>query len=126
MKNLRTLIMALPIVAMTAPALAADNLTGDYTLTMTAGRDALPVGTTVCISLKDTGTVLGFQNSGTATAGVSNGDYYAIGSVITVAFPGVILSGVLYHKGLSYGTLSMVNGGTVTGADSFTASIGCS
>ena len=86
MSKLRALTMALPLLAMTAPAFAVD-LSGDYSITITGGRSAYAVGDHGCITLTQTGDVLGFTNSGTAAARGKTGDYYALRSVITVAFP---------------------------------------
>jgi len=71
--------------------------------------------------------VLGFANSGTATARSKTGDYYAIRSVITVAFPNTVLTGVLHDHGLSYGTLTVLSAvdGSVVGANSFDVRKGC-
>ncbi len=126
MTKLRALMMALPLMVASVPALATD-LTGSYLITITGGRGAYPVGATGCIKLSQTGDVLDFKNSGVAMSRGHAGEYYALNSVITVAFPKTILSGILIHRGLSYGTLTTVssNGGTVTGANSFTATRGC-
>jgi hypothetical protein len=126
MTKLRALMMALPIMAVCAPALAAD-LTGDYQIRITGGRSAYPIGARGCISLVQTGNVLGFSDSGTATARSKTGDYYALKSVITVAFPNTVLTGVLHDHGLSYGTLTVLSmtDGSVVGANSFTIHKGC-
>jgi hypothetical protein len=126
MSKLRALTMALPLLAMTAPAFAVD-LSGDYSITITGGRSAYAVGDHGCITLTQTGDVLGFTNSGTAAARGKTGDYYALRSVITVAFPHTILSGVLQSHGLSYGTLTVLSkvGARVVGVNSFSVAKGC-
>jgi hypothetical protein len=118
--------MALPLLVVAAPAFAVD-LTGDYSITITGGRSAYPIGAHGCIELTQTGDVLGFTNSGKALARSKTGDYYALKSVITVVFPHTVLSGVLLSHGLSYGTLTVLSkaGGRVVGANSFTVTKGC-
>lgn len=118
--------MALCMVAVSAPAFAAD-LSGDYSIRITGGRSAYKIGARGCITLAQTGDVLGFMNSGTATARSKTGDYYALKSVITVAFPNTVLTGVLLKKGLSYGELTVLSmkDGSVVGANSFTVTKGC-
>ena len=118
--------MTLALLAISAPAFAVD-LTGDYKITITGGRSAYPIGAHGCITLTQTGDVLGFTNSGTAAARSKTGVYYAIKSAITVSFPHTVLSGVLLNRGLSYGTLTELshNGGNVVGANSLTVAKGC-
>jgi len=130
MRSLRTLIMALPIVAMAAPA-AATDLTGSWLVTLTAGRPAGLKGQTACFVLNQTGNVLGWANSGTfAVQGSSvTGNYYVINSVLT-AFTSlgdnsyVVLTGHLYHRSIvNTSFLAVENGSPITG--NFVASSGC-
>ena len=126
MSKLRALTMVLPLLAMTAPAFAVD-LSGDYQVRITGGRSAYTIGQRGCVTLAQTGNVLGFANSGTATGRSKTGDYYSLKSVITVAFPNTVLTGVLHDHGLSYGTLTVLSqvDGSVVGANSFTIRKGC-
>jgi hypothetical protein len=126
MSKLRSLMLALPLLAVAAPAFAVD-LSGDWSIKITGGRSAYKIGARGCITLAQTGNILNFMNSGTATARSKTGDYYALKSVITVAFPNTVLTGVMHDHGLSYGTLTVLSmkDGSVVGANSFTVSKGC-
>jgi hypothetical protein len=129
MTRLRTLMMALPLLAATAPAMAA-NLSGDYTITVTGGR-GIAMGSTACVTLAQTGQVLHFANSGTATlGGTLSGTYYALDAVLTIDFGGgggaLTMSGVLYQNTLTKGTLTEIDGsGNVGAGVTFTATPGC-
>jgi hypothetical protein len=131
MRSLRTLVMALPIVAMALPAVAATDLTGDWTVTLTTVRPAQLQGVSACFTLTQTGAVNDWSDSGTFTiAGTSvQGQYYAINSVLTAyAFlPNsgfLLLTGHLYQKNISNTSfLEIVGGSPATG--NFTAVSGC-
>jgi hypothetical protein len=122
--------MALPVVAMAAPA-AATDLTGSWLVTLTAARPAGLTGETACFVLNQTSNVLGWQNSGTFTVQGSDvsGNYYAINSVLT-AFTSlgnnsyVVLTGHLYHRSIVNTSFLLVNNGQPE-TGNFTATAGC-
>jgi len=130
MKKLRTLMMALPIVAMSMPAVAAD-LTGSWTVTLQTARPNTVAGQSACFVLTQTSNVLNWQNSGTFTVVGSDvtGDYYAIHGVLTAfaslgANSYVVLTGYLHEHTINNTSfLEVVNGQPATG--NFTATPGC-
>jgi hypothetical protein len=130
MRSLRTLLMALPIVAMAVPA-AATDLTGNWTVTLTTVRPQNLKGVSACFTLTQTSSVQNWMNSGTFTIGGTSvqGQYYAVNSVLTgfADLPGngfLLLTGHLYHKGIvNTSFLEIVNGSPSTG--NFTAASGC-
>jgi len=123
-------MMALPIVAMAAPALAED-LSGDWLVTLTTVRPTYNQGSSACFTLTQTSSFQKWMNSGTFTiAGTSvEGTYYAVNSVLTgfATLPNngfLLLSGHLYHKGIvNTSFLEIVNGAPSSG--NFSAVSGC-
>ena len=132
MRSLRTLLMALPIVAMAMPAAATEfDLSGNWLVTLQVARPAGLKGQTACFTLNQTGGVLGWANSGTFSVNGSDvtGNYYVINSVLT-AFTSlgsdsyVVLTGHLYHHSIvNTSFLEVENGSPATG--NFTATPGC-
>lgn len=130
MRKLRTLLMALPIVAMAVPA-AATDLTGDWTITLDTVRPSAEEGVSACFTLTQTSSVQNWMNSGTFTiAGTSvQGQYYAVSSVLTgfATLPNngfLLLTGHLYHKSIQNTSfLEIVGGSPSTG--NFSAVSGC-
>jgi hypothetical protein len=132
MKKFRTLLVALPIVAMSMPAAASDfDLTGDWTVTLNVVRPKPLTGQSACFTLTQTGQVQHWMNSGTFTvSGTSiSGEYYAVNSVLTgfADLPGngfLLLTGHLFHHGIvNTSFLEITNGVPSTG--NFAAAAGC-
>jgi hypothetical protein len=130
MTKVRKLMMALPIVAMSVPASAAD-LSGNWTVTLRTVRPNGGSGSSACFTLTQTSNVLNWQNSGTFTIAGSDvtGQYYAIAGVLT-AFASldgngfVVLQGKLHdHSIMNTSFLELDNGQATTG--NFTATSGC-
>ena len=130
MRSLRTLMMALPIVALAAPSMA-ENLSGDWTVTLTTVRPNYDRGASACFTLTQTSTVQNWMNSGTFTiAGTSvQGQYYAVNSVLT-AFANLpdncflLLTGHLFHHGIQNTSFLEIVGGAPTSGN-FSAASGC-
>jgi len=130
MKNLRTLLMALPIVAMALPAVAED-LSGDWTVTLNTVRPKQLQGVTACFTLTQTSSVQNWMNSGTFTiAGTSvEGTYYAVNSVLTgfADLPNngfLLMTGHLYQKSIQNTSFLEINGGAAA-TGNFSAVSGC-
>lgn len=127
MSKLNSLILALPLVAMGASsALAVDaNLTGDWTITIPAAR-GIPQGTSLCLTLTQTGGVLGFKNSGTiSSGGTVVGNYYAFQSVLVAEAENIFLTGHLYHRTISNTSVTVFGQNGISGVGSFTVAKGC-
>jgi hypothetical protein len=132
MKNLRTLLMALPIVAMSMPAAAHEfTVAGDWTVTLNTIRPKPLSGSSACFTLTQTGGVQHWMNSGTFTISGTSvaGQYYAVNSVLTgfADLPGngfLLLTGHLFHHGIvNTSFLEITDGAPATG--NFTAASGC-
>jgi hypothetical protein len=125
--------MALPMVAMAAPAMARDtvDLSGNWLVTLTTVRPVANQGTSACFTLTQTSSFQNWMNSGTFTiAGTSVvGTYYAVNSVLTgfATLPGdgfLLLSGHLYHHGIENTSFLEIVGGAPSSGN-FSASSGC-
>jgi hypothetical protein len=128
MNVFRKLMLALPIVAMSAPAMAG-NLSGNYLITLQAARPNGLKGEQVCFTLNQTSSVLNWKNSGTWSVGdVTLGYYYVVQGVITMftqpnANEEIFLSGKIANGVIGDTSFLAVYGDTaVTGT--FTAAPG--
>jgi hypothetical protein len=134
-KARRALFAALPLFAMSLPAMAA-NLSGNYLVTLNKARPSQYSGASVCITLAETGTVLGWTNSGNwSINGIPAGQYYVLHGVISLvttasvtnaeAAPGyAIFEGKLLNKAITDTSVTEVIGGQVALTGNFTATPG--
>ncbi len=120
MNKIVTSVMALALSAASfAPASAAVRST-NYLVTVTAGR-GVPVGSSQCFKLTQTGGVLGFVNSGTISSGDAVGNYYVFKSVLTAEIGGFLFTGTLMNKGIVNTSFSVFGSEGITGLGAFSA-----
>jgi len=116
----RSFLMAMPVVALAATPAMAD-LSGNYFIQAETGK-GLPSYKHACITLQQTGQVLGFVNSGTATIHNYTGTYYVLHSQIVLSVPGAaLLTGILHGGQLLEGLVTVFNdnNASVVGAHTF-------
>jgi hypothetical protein len=133
MRTLRTLMMSLPIAAMSIPA-AAGDFSGNWTITLTNARPASLDRQSACFNFTQTGAVDNRPDSGTFTVTGSSvsGQYYVIDGVL-MAFAPLPANGYLAVTGrfdpaqnsLTHTSFFEVVSSQISTA-AFTATTGCS
>ncbi len=127
MNTLQRLLLAAAVTTVATPALAANNLTGSYLLTVTNAKPTQYNGATLCATLVEDGSVLGLPNSGTVTIDGTQGSFFTRAYGFTAEIPldnagsFITFSGVLGHpqiQGTSF--IEVINGKPVI-AGTFTA-----
>ena len=136
MTYLKNALAALPMLALAGTASAATNLSGPYTITVSA-HPAQFNGKKLCATLVEDGSVLGYPNSGTFTLAQSNGvstsgHWFTRNFAITFQAPYgdnggyVVLSGELGKPAIKGTSYLLVIGNKPVSGGTFTAVKGCS
>lgn len=88
MKTLHALGLAVAVVAMNIPAAALANLTGNYLLTAVHVKPASYRGQTVCATLNEDGSVLGWAHSGRITIKGDHGQFFIVNRELSALISG--------------------------------------
>jgi hypothetical protein len=132
MKICRALILGLSAAALSAPAFAATNVSGNYTVTLTKAHPSNFKGQTACLTLVEDGSTGGWTNSGTFTLNflANQGSFFIINRVITGWLPldngsFLVLSGYLPGGGITNTSIVEVINGQTALTGNFSETRGC-